>query len=443
MEKDFNPIKDLRSPEVDPFNVPAGQSTQEIEDIRLTLVVTREKTENLVKLLKRNGLLFKKDVEKIKELQRRLRKTIPRIPILRDDSISGSEISMDGSRRSRFDVMKGFNRPPKTPTPTSVPVANPFPFFEIAVAIIGIFGIKGIKMPKFLKNLFGKGKGAPNTIDDILKQLDDQIKGRPITIDDILKKINEQIKELEKAKKVVPTNLKNLQKNLKFAQQNQNTASRMSAAFDKNKTEIISGKKFANRKRQQEFLKKKQQQDIDKQFAKTTESTLDDFLKKNNLPDPFRLKRDAVDIYNAGRQDLLIMKSRKVNPISQSSFEKAMKALQSRLNETNRQISEYARAIQEASKGKGKVDLQNLDLFKSIERPIDPTKQTFEGTKRTLDEIIKSKNLRFDEIIENLFYQPPKSGAFLNTKPMSNDIAMLNTDTRDRETIVILTDSIA
>ena len=75
MEKDFNPIRDLRSSEVDPFNVPAGQSIQEIEAIRLTLVVTREKTEDLVKLLKRKGLTFKKDVEKIKELQRRLRKT--------------------------------------------------------------------------------------------------------------------------------------------------------------------------------------------------------------------------------------------------------------------------------------------------------------------------------------------------------------------------------
>ena len=27
---DFNPIRDLRSPEADPFNVPAGQSTQEV-----------------------------------------------------------------------------------------------------------------------------------------------------------------------------------------------------------------------------------------------------------------------------------------------------------------------------------------------------------------------------------------------------------------------------
>ena len=44
---DFNPIRDLRSPEADPFNVPAGQSTEEIEDIRLRLVLTRNKTENI------------------------------------------------------------------------------------------------------------------------------------------------------------------------------------------------------------------------------------------------------------------------------------------------------------------------------------------------------------------------------------------------------------
>ena len=62
---DFNPIRDLRSPEADPFNVPAGQSTQEVEDIRLRLVLTREKTENVVMIIKNKGLTFKKDIETV------------------------------------------------------------------------------------------------------------------------------------------------------------------------------------------------------------------------------------------------------------------------------------------------------------------------------------------------------------------------------------------
>ena len=74
----------------------------------------------------------------------------------------------------------------------------------------------------------GKGKGAdPTTIDDILKQLD------------------KQIKELEKAKKFVPQSLRNAKKNLELVQQNQNTAARMSAGFEKNKNVIRKGQRDA------------------------------------------------------------------------------------------------------------------------------------------------------------------------------------------------------
>ena len=45
---DFNPIRDLRSPEVDPFNVPAGQSTQEVEQIRLRLVLTKDSPSSIL-----------------------------------------------------------------------------------------------------------------------------------------------------------------------------------------------------------------------------------------------------------------------------------------------------------------------------------------------------------------------------------------------------------
>ena len=423
MEKDFNPIRDLRSPEVDPFNVPAGQSTQEIEAIRLTLVVTREKTENLVKLLKGKGLLFKQDVEKIKELQRRLRKTIPRIPILRDDSITGTESSMDVSRRSGFDVMRGFRKPPKTPTTTSVPVANPFPFFEIAVAIIGIFGIKGIKMPKFIKNLFGKGKGAPSTIDDILKQLDDQIKGRPITIDDILKRINEQIRELEKAKKVVPTSLRNLQKNLQSVQQNQTTAARMTSGFEKNRNKIMSGKKFANNKRMFEKELKKLEKGI-------PEYKIMEFLNKNNITSPKLLKIRLNKGYQADADRLA--KSLKSGKITEGEYATELLNLQTRYDKFLLELDVYVKDVEDIV---GKYLKYNL--YQKYKQPLP---KSLQQSNKEINEFIK-QNFSPDSPLYN--FQKGKSKVQLDGKPMSNNIAMLNTDTRDRETIVIITDSIA
>ena len=424
MEKDFNPIRDLRSPEVDPFNVPAGQSTQEIEAIRLTLVVTREKTENLVKLLKRKGLIFKQDVEKIKELQRRLRKTIPRIPILRDDSITGTETSMDDSRRSRFDVMRGFRKPPKTPTPTSVPVANPFPFFEVVVAIASITGIRGIKMPKFIKNLFGKskGKGTPSTIDDILKQLDDQIKG-PITIDDILKKLNEQIEELIKKRKVVPTSLINLQKNLQRVQQNQTTASRMSSAFNKNRGKITSGKKFANNKKIFEKELKKLEKGI-------SEDQIIAFLDKNNIASPKLLKIRLNQGYKADADRLA--KSLESGKITPGKYAEELLNLQTRYDKFLLELDVYVKDVEDIV---GKYLRYNL--YQKYKQPLP---KSLKQSNKEINEFIK-QNISPDSPLYN--FQKGKSKVQLDGKPMSNDIAMLNTDTRDRETIVIITDSIA
>ena len=99
----FNPITDLRP--ADPFNVPVGESSEEVESIRLKLVVTRNKTAELVNILKKKNISFKKDIDTIRELNRRLMRTIPRIPILRGDASSQTnrleELSI---RRGQFDI---------------------------------------------------------------------------------------------------------------------------------------------------------------------------------------------------------------------------------------------------------------------------------------------------------------------------------------------------
>ena len=99
----FNPITDLQP--ADPFNVPVGESSEEVESIRLKLVATRNKTAELVNILKKKNVSFKKDIDTIRELNRRLMRTIPRIPILRGDASSQTnrleELSI---RRGQFDI---------------------------------------------------------------------------------------------------------------------------------------------------------------------------------------------------------------------------------------------------------------------------------------------------------------------------------------------------
>ena len=175
---DFNPIRDLRSPEADPFNVPAGQSTQEVEDMRLRLVLTREKTENIVKIIKNKGLVFKKDVEKIQELQRRLRKTIPRIPILRGDASVQGGSEEEVTRRS-FGLDLNFNR--RFRNQTTKPTKDPFPILDIIIAAILLrLGIRGTpkasnKITPFFRD---KNKINPKDLIKILEKQFEKIQHR-------------------------------------------------------------------------------------------------------------------------------------------------------------------------------------------------------------------------------------------------------------------------
>ena len=102
MDSNFNPIKDLQP--VDPFNLPAGESTKSIEAIRLRLVETRSRTAGIVDVLKKRNKDFSKDIKTIRELNRRLMRTIPRIPILRGDaSVQGGSLEEISARRGEFD----------------------------------------------------------------------------------------------------------------------------------------------------------------------------------------------------------------------------------------------------------------------------------------------------------------------------------------------------
>ena len=401
---DFNPIRDLRSPEADPFNVPAGQSTQEVEDIRLRLVLTKEKTENIVNIIKKKGLVFKKDVEKIQELQRRLRKTIPRIPILRGDaSVQGGSEEEITRRSFGFDL--DFNR--RFKTKTKVPTKDPFPFFDLIFTSIILFltrrGGKGIKVPPFIKNLFkGKGKGAdPTTIDDILKQLD------------------KQIKELEKAKKFVPQSLRNAKKNLELVKQNQTTAARMSAGFEKNKNVIRKGKRDANLANK--LLKE------NKAFVKRETETIKDsiaFTKKMVKQD---LAKNPVDAF----ENLQVARATFTSRIQ--GLENAIKTDKSL---TKGRVKAIRQVIAELKKANKEID----DITRELSDKYPEILEEFQKNEEFM-KILSGKSKLNQEQFKQLFKMLKVGGgtplSSVNASPMSNDIAMLNTDTSYRDIIII------
>ena len=404
---DFNPIRDLRSPEADPFNVSAGQSTQEVEDIRLRLVLTREKTENIVKIIKNKGLVFKKDVEKIQELQRRLRKTIPRIPILRGDASVEGGSEEEITRSFGFDL--DFNR--RFKTKTKVPTPDKFPLFDLIFTTIVLFltrrGGKGIKVPPFLKNLFkGKGKGAdPTTIDDILKQLD------------------KQIKELEKAKKFVPQSLRNAKKNLELVQQNQNTAARMSAAFDKNKNVIRKGQRDAQLANK--ILKE------NKAFVKRETETIRDsiaFTKKMIKQD---LAKNPVDAF----ENLQVARATFTNRIQ--GLENLIKIDKSL---PKGRVKAIRKVIAELKKANKEID----DITRELSDKYPQILEEFQKNEEFM-KILSGKSKLNQEQFKQLFKMLKVGGgtplSSVNANTMSNDIAMLNTDTSYRDIYVIKVDS--
>ena len=88
-------------------------------------------------------------------------------------------------------------------------------------------------------------------------------------------------------------------------------------------------------------------------------------------------------------------------------------------------------------------------LDDAIEEGIFTQKDVGELRKFLRQSDVGGENINFEKVLQQLrknvfgsrFFETSKPGAFLNTKPMSNDIAMLNTDTGYRDIYVYKVDS--
>ena len=180
MDSNFNPIKDLQP--VDPFNLPAGESTKSIEAIRLRLVETRSRTAGIVDVLKKRNKDFSKDIKTIRELNRRLMRTIPRIPILRGDaSIQGGSLEEISARRGEFDFDFNTTTVPPDLVKPNANIRNRLINFAVDVFLFyfggrifkflfpGAKNLKNIENANSLRKRINEILGLSDELDDVIR----------------------------------------------------------------------------------------------------------------------------------------------------------------------------------------------------------------------------------------------------------------------------------
>ena len=180
MDSNFNPIKDLQP--VDPFNLPAGESTKSIEAIRLRLVETRSRTAGIVDVLKKRNKDFSKDIKTIRELNRRLMRTIPRIPILRGDaSVQGDSLEEISARRGQFDFDFDTTTVPSDLVKPNANIRNRLINFAVDVFLFyfggrifkflfpGAKNLKNVENANSIRKRINEILGISDEVDDIIR----------------------------------------------------------------------------------------------------------------------------------------------------------------------------------------------------------------------------------------------------------------------------------
>ena len=501
----FNPITDLRPP--DPFNEPAGQSTEAIERIRTRLVSTREKTAELVDVIKTKNISFKKDIDKIQELNRRLRKTIPRIPIMRGDAGTTSGDTIEEQFRRGFGLgFGGFAR-----SRQKAPVKSAFPFLDLAIAgLLSARGLKGlgkttdigafnniknftrkntkpIKIPEiFIPS--GATKGGRRTINitelaDFLNKLDKKpnvIKPGSATVipfrrrrtfapsKEVAKK-TDTVFDADASRQTIDVDA------VRVSQQN--FISRLFSLFDTKKLSKFSKEKgflsFSKdaSKIKPETLTERMSRGFEKVFGKNFDPALSNRGKLvregNKLLEQEQRNNRFLELFRFLRFKTSPIKGRLNKRITrkilnEDKLEKILRDADSKLFKSGQEADSIAAVVRKVLK---EGDIGSANLTKS-------EKSTFEAFKKYLDDAIEEgiftqkdvgelrkflrqsdvggENINFEKVLEqlrknvfgNTFFETGAPGAFLNVKPMSNDIAMLNTNTGFTRETVIITDSI-
>ena len=410
----FNPIIDLQP--IDPIDVPNTQVSDELESLRLRLKVTQEETSNIIQIIKEKNDSLNSDLKKLKNFNRRLNITIPRIPEMPGEA--GVEFGEEAERERKRKA--GFRLPPRFPLirrPVNVPQ---FKRPKLRKTLLGVkkgadiigytrgggLVFKTLRNPKAAKDAVQAFTKGTDLVDDVAA-LGKSTRVITKKFQNISKSAPEILGVKRKPPKVNFSDLP-LKERMRIASINKKN-------FPKVSREGILTRRNASLRR-----------DLLNLERKIPEFEIFQFMRKANLKSPTLLKSNLNKTYTKEYQK--IMKAYKQEKMSVLDMLEQTDDLRKAYRTKALKIDRYGEevmAIFERFKMRG-LDVKNVimkDVLEGIRKIKKQIPKPLEGKK------IESGTFRYN-----------KNKSRVNAKQMSNDIAMLNKDTGVTNTVIIITD---
>ena len=414
MMERFNPIIDLQP--IDPIDVPNTQVSDELESLRLRLKVTQEETSNIIQIIKEKNDSLNSDLKKLKNFNRRLNITIPRIPEMPGEA--GVEFGEEAERERKRKA--GFRLPPRFPLirkPVNVPQ---FKRPKLRKTLLGVkkgadiigytrgggLVFKTLRNPKAAKDAVQAFTKGTDLVDDVAA-LGKSTRVITKKFQNISKSAPEILGVKRKPPKVNFSDLP-LKERMRIASINKKN-------FPKVSREGILTRRNASLRR-----------DLLNLERKIPEFEIFQFMRKANLKSPTLLKSNLNKTYTKEYQK--IMKAYKQEKMSVLDMLEQTDDLRKAYRTKALKIDRYGEevmAIFERFKMRG-LDVKNVimkDVLEGIRKIKKQIPKPLEGKK------IESGTFRYN-----------KNKSRVNAKQMSNDIAMLNKDTGVTNTVIIITD---
>lgn len=418
MMERFNPIIDLQP--IDPIDVPNTQVSDELESLRLRLKVTQEETSNIIQIIKEKNDSLNSDLKKLKNFNRRLNITIPRIPEMPGEAgvEFGEEAEIERKRKA------GFRLPPRFPLirkPVNVPqfkrpkLRKTLLSVKKGADVIGYargggLVFKTLRNPKAAKDAVQAFTKGTDLVDDVAA-LGKSTRVITKKFQNISKSAPEILGVKRKPPKINFSDLP-LKERMRIASINKKN-------FPKVSREGILTRRNARIKRDLLNLEKK-----------IPEFEIFQFMKKANLKSPTLLKSNLNKAYTKEYQKIL--KNYKQNKIGVQDMLEQTDDLRKAYRTKALKIDRYGEEIKAIFE---RFKMRGLDVNKV--KPNVIMKDVLEGIRKIKKQIPKPLE---GKKIESGTFRYNKNKSRVNAKQMSNDIAMLNKDTGVTNTVIIITD---